>query len=104
MDQEKIVFNWMATLQRIKQKIIDRSYYISSHAEDEMLDDRLERRDVENAILKGKIEKKLTRDKRGTRYRIEGPATDGRTIHVICRFKEDSNLIIVTVYALTEEL
>ena len=94
----------MATLQRIKQKIIDRSYYISSHAEDEMLDDHLERSDVENAILKGKIEKKLTRDKRGTRYRIEGPATDGRTIHVICRFKEDINLIIVTVYALTEEL
>jgi hypothetical protein len=94
----------MATLQRIKQKIIDRSYYISSHAEDEMLDDHLERLDVENAILKGKIEKKLTRDKRGTRYRIEGPAMDGRLIHVICRFKEDSNLIIVTVYALTEEL
>jgi hypothetical protein len=53
----------MATLQRIKQKIIDRSYYISSHAEDEMLDDRLERLDVENAILKGKIEKKLQETK-----------------------------------------
>ena len=103
-DKEKIVFNRMATLQKIKQKIIDRSYYISSHAEDEMLDDHLERIDVENAILKGKIDKKLTRDKRGTRYRIEGPATDGRAIHVNCRFKEDSNLIIVTVYALMEEL
>jgi hypothetical protein len=94
----------MATLQRIKQKIVDRNYYISSHAEDEMLDDLLERFDVENAILKGKIDKKLTRDKRGTRYRIEGPATDGKIIHVICRFKEDSSLIIVTAYALTEEL
>jgi len=94
----------MATLQRIKQKIIDRSYYLSSHAEDEMLDDRLERVDIEHAILKGKIDKKLTRDKRGTRYRIEGPATDGRTIHVICRSREDSSLIIVTAYALTEEI
>lgn len=94
----------MATLQRIKQKVIDRDYYLSSHAEDEMLDDRLERTDVENAILKGKIDKKLTRDKRGTRYRLEGPATDERVIHVICRFKEDSSLIIVTVYALTEEV
>ena len=92
----------MATLQRIKRKIIDRAYYLSSHAEDEMLDDHLERTDVENAILKGKINKKLTRDKRGTRYRIEGPAADERIIHVVCRFKEDSNLIIVTVYALTE--
>ncbi|MGA1865499.1 MAG: DUF4258 domain-containing protein [bacterium] len=40
---------------------------------------------------------------RGTRYRIEGSAKDGRTIHVICRFKEYGILIIITVYALSEE-
>ena len=94
----------MATLQKIRQKIIDRKYYLSDHAEDEMVDDQLERSDVENAILKGKIDKKLTRDRRGTRYRIEGPAIDGRTIHVICRFRERGDLIIPTVYALTEEI
>jgi hypothetical protein len=33
----------MATIQKNRQKIIDRNYYLSSHAEDEMLDDRLER-------------------------------------------------------------
>lgn len=92
----------MATLQRIRQKIIDREYYLSSHAEDEMLDEQLERFDVEHAILKGKIDKKLTQDARGTRYRMEGPARDGRMIQVVCRFREDSNLIIVTVYAVTE--
>ena len=69
-----------------------------------MLDEELERIDIENAILKGRIEKKLTEDVRGTRYRIEGPARDGRLIHVICRFKEDANLIIITVYALSEDL
>lgn len=94
----------MSTLQEIRQKIIDRDYYLSSHAEEEMLDDELERIDIENAILKGRIEKKLTEDVRGTRYRIEGPARDGRVIHVICRFKEDANLIIITVYALSEDL
>jgi len=47
---------------------------MSSHAEEEMLDDNLERKDVENAILKGRIEKKMTHDERGVRYRIEGPA------------------------------
>jgi hypothetical protein len=73
---------------------------MSSHAEEEMLDDDLERKDVENAILKGRIEKKMTHDERGTRYRIEGPARDGRLIHVICRFREHTNLIIITVYAL----
>lgn len=94
----------MSTLKEIRQKIINRDYYLSSHAEEEMLDDELERIDIENAILKGRIEKKLTEDARGTRYRIEGPARDGRVIHVICRFKEDANLIIITVYALSEDL
>ena len=69
-----------------------------------MLDDGLERGDVENAILKGRVQRKLSEDVRGIRYRIEGPAKDGRLIHVVCRFKEDDNLIVITVYALTEEL
>ena len=38
----------MSTILRIRQKIIKKEYYLSSHAEDEMLDDRLERVDVEN--------------------------------------------------------
>ena len=90
----------MATLQKIRQKIIDREYYLSSHAEEEMLDDELERRDIENAILKGRIEMKMTEDVRGIRYRIEGPALDGRLIHVLCRFRENASLIIITIYAL----
>ncbi len=93
----------MRTLQKIRQRITDRDYFISSHAEDEMLDDKLERIDIENAILKGRIEKKLTLGSRGTRYRIEGPALDGRIIHIICRFREQDNLIIITVYAINGE-
>lgn len=49
----------MTTLQKIRQRIIDRDYFLSSHAEDEILDDKLERKDIENAILRGRIEKKL---------------------------------------------
>jgi hypothetical protein len=90
----------MTNLQKIQQSITDRNYYLSAHAEEEMLDDELERKDVENAILKGWIDKKMTRDIRGTRYRIEGPARDGRLIHVLCRFRENASLIIITVYAL----
>lgn len=94
----------MAGIQQIRRKIIARAYYLSAHAEDEMMDDRLERDDIENAILKGRVQKKLSEDIRGTRYRIEGPAKDGRLIHVICRFKEDGNLISITAYTLTEDL
>ncbi len=94
----------MARIQKIRQRVIERNYYLSSHAEDEMYDDGLSRYDIENAILKGRIKKKLSEDIRGTRYKIEGPAKDGRWIHIICRFKENGNLIIITVYALKEGL
>ncbi len=90
----------MGTLQKIQQRIIDRDYFMSSHAEEEMLDDSLERKDIENAISKSRIEKKLTQDTRGTRYRIEGVALDGRLIHVVCRFREGQSLLIITVFAL----
>jgi len=93
----------MATLQRIRRRVIEKEYYLSGHAEHEMWADHLERPDVENAILKGRIEKRMTRDPRGTRYRIEGPANDGRMIHVVCRFNEEGELMMITVYALTEE-
>ena len=64
-----------------------------------------ERRDrYTNVILTGEIDKRLTQDARGTHYRIEGFALDGRRMQVICRFKENGSLIIITVYALTENL
>ena len=63
-----------------------------------MAEDRFERADVENAILTGCVEKKLTHDPRGTRCRVEGPAIDGRLMHVLCRFREVGSLVIITVY------
>ncbi|GAB4347612.1 MAG: hypothetical protein OHK0047_41630 [Leptolyngbyaceae cyanobacterium] len=68
----------MVTIDQIRQKILNRDYYLSSHAEDEMVDDYLERQDVEQAILQGRIEKIMTHDTRGTRDRIEGPTIDNR--------------------------
>ena len=94
----------MVTIDQIRQKVRSRDYYLSSHAEDEMVDDYLERKDVENAILRGYIEKMMTHDSRGVRYRVEGATIDGRLIHVICRFRENGTMIIITVYALTEDL
>jgi hypothetical protein len=89
-------------LQKLRQRVTDREYYLSSHAEEEMLNDDLERADIENAIHKGKVEKKLTRDPRGPRYRIEGPSRDGRLTHVVCRLDEEDRLRIITVYVLSE--
>lgn len=85
-------------IERIREKIRKRDYFLSSHAEDEMTEDGFERSDLEKAILGGFVEKKLTRDLRGTRYRIEGQTEDGRIMHILCRFREDSSLVIITVY------
>ena len=93
----------MARIQQIRQKILDRAYYLSAHAEEEMWADGLERRDVERVILKGRIDRRMTHDPRGTRYRIEGRSLDGRLIHVVCRFHEARDLIIITAYSLEEE-
>lgn len=89
-------------LQSIRQKVVDRDYYLSSHAEEEMLNDAFDRNDVEHAVFKGKIDKRMTQDPRGPRYRIEGPSKDGRLMHVMCRLDEENHLRIITVYALEE--
>lgn len=68
-----------------------------------MFADRLERADVEHAILLGRIEKKLSHDARGTRYRLLGPALDGRSTAIICRFHDTGDLIVITVYAKDSE-
>ena len=88
----------MSAIEKLRRKISDRDYYLSSHAEEAIAEDGFERGDVENAIMKGFVEKKLTRDPRGTRYRVEGPANDGRLMHVICRLNQAGSLIIITVY------
>lgn len=66
-----------------------------------MLDDDLTIYDVENAILKGIIDRKLTFDPRGMRYRVQGPTLDNRLIHVICRIDSNDRLRLITVYALS---
>ncbi len=88
----------MSIIERIRGKIRERDYYLSSHAEEEMVEDNFAREDVEHAILHGFIEKKMTLDPRGTRYRIEGYARDWRCMHVLTRFKELGSLIIITVF------
>ena len=86
----------MSESERIREKIRTRDYYLSSHAEEELAEDGFERSDMENAILTGSVEKRLTHDPRGTRYRVEGSAKDGRMMHVRCRFKEVASLVIIT--------
>lgn len=48
----------MSVIERIRNKIRNREYYLSSHAEEEMAEDDFDRSDFENAILNGFVQKK----------------------------------------------
>jgi hypothetical protein len=78
---------------------MDILYRISSHANDEMSDDELEVKDIENIIFTGKIAHKFTNDPRGNRYEIGGDAMDGRHAYVVCRFLISGILLVITAYA-----
>jgi hypothetical protein len=65
-----------------------------------MANDELIFADVEAAVASGRIRRRFTRDPRGIRYEVVGPATDGRQIAIICRIKETGKLLFITTYAL----
>jgi hypothetical protein len=68
-----------------------------------MSDDDLISVDLENAILTGRVTKRLTKDPRAIRYEVVGQACDGRPVAVICRSFGVSWIRIITVYALENE-
>jgi hypothetical protein len=56
--------------------------------------------DIEMAVANGKVRQRFTRDPRGTRYEVVGPACDRRDIAVVCRVKATGKLLLITTYAL----
>ncbi len=91
----------MAIIDTIRKKVRDEDYEITiPHFFEEMADDRLTFRDIKMAIARGRIDRRFTRDPRGTRYEVVGSATDGRGIAIICRIKSTGKLLFITTYAL----
>ncbi|RQW06571.1 DUF4258 domain-containing protein [candidate division KSB1 bacterium] len=91
----------MSIIDRIRKKILSGEYEFSiPHFFEEMIADQLSFSDIKNAILKGRISRKFTRDPRGTRYEVIGPARDARKIAVICRIKSTGKLLFITTYVL----
>jgi len=94
----------LAIIHRIREKVEKQEYeFTIPHFFEEMANDNLTFADVEMAIAKGRIRRKFTRDPRGTRYEVIGPATDMRDIGIICRIKSTGRLLFITTYALEEE-
>lgn len=93
----------MAIIHRIREKVAKQEYeFTIPHFFEEMADDNLIFADIERAIASGRIRRKFTRDPRGTRYEVVGPAADGREIAIICRVKSTGKLLFITTYVLEE--
>jgi len=89
----------MTTIQRIRQKILNGEFVFSVHTLlDKLPELNWTTEDVIDGILDGEIIEKLTRDPRGARYVILGYADDGREMEIVCRFRADKKLIIITAY------
>ncbi len=89
----------MRALSRIHQCIREENYRISSHANEEMAEDKFEIGDIESIIFTCKNIRKFTLDPRGVRYEISGDSTDGRQASVLCRFLPSGALLIITAWA-----
>jgi len=89
----------LAVIDTIRKKVQDQEYeFTFPHFFEEMANDGLFFADIESAISNGKIRRRFTRDPRGTRYEIVGPAIDGRQVAVICRIKTTGKLLLITTY------
>lgn len=89
----------MAVIDSIRKKVRNQEYeFAIPHFFEEMANDNLIFADIEVAIAKGNVRKRFTRDPRGTRYEIVGPATDGRLVAVVCRIKNTGKLLFITTY------
>jgi hypothetical protein len=60
--------------------------------------------DVEQAVLTGQVVRTEKDDPRGSKYVIEGLATDGKTsVGVVGRFQGNGHYVIITIYEVIKD-
>ncbi|HVQ40478.1 MAG TPA: DUF4258 domain-containing protein [Pyrinomonadaceae bacterium] len=73
------------------------------HAAEEMAEDDLDILDVEQALMNGQLMRTEKDDPRGTKYVVEGVATDGETpVGVVGRFQGAERYLIITIYEVSK--
>lgn len=92
-----------SAVERIREKIRQRQYDMTSHAMEEMAEDDLDILDVEHSILSGAIDRIDRADPRGTKYVVKGMAVDEMTpVGTAGRFISTARYLIITVYEVTD--
>lgn len=85
------------TREWIVETIQKRRYLVSHHADQERMNDRLPIRDIETAIVNGRILESYPDTGRGASVLIAGFADSGTPIHVVYGRRAELG-VIVTVY------
>ncbi len=83
-------------IDEIKDKVRQREYVYSSHADTERQDDNLTLAQVEAAILNGEILEQYPDTGRGESCLIVGFAED-TPVHIVCGWRGD-DIVVITVY------
>ena len=83
----------------MREKIRNRQYVMTIHAEEEMDDDNLSIFDVESGVLTGNIrERQKDQDTGEWKYVIEGQTLAGDNIVVVAKISLTEKMVIVTVW------
>jgi hypothetical protein len=86
-------------LKIIQEKVRERKYRMSIHAEEEMCDNGLALYDVEHGILTGKIlERQKDAETAEWKYCIRGETIAAGQIEVVAKLSLTGQLVIITVY------
>ena len=86
-------------LRRFRQRIRQRAYIVTGHADEEMAEDDLSVYDLESAVLSSAIvERRHDRLTREWKYCVSGPCLSGSVINVVGKLSPTQRLVIITVF------
>lgn len=86
-------------LKQMQEKIRQCQYVMTLHAEEEMTDDLLSIKDIEEIVLTGEILEQQQDQQIGvSKYRLRGRTLDGEIAEVVARLSMTGKVIIITVY------
>jgi Domain of unknown function (DUF4258) len=87
------------SIAHLRQLIRTLSYAVSTHAADELEDDKLSILDLENVVLTGQIvQRQRDRATRETKYVIQGATLDGTAAEVVAKVNSAGKLFVITIY------
>lgn len=83
----------------MRDKVRDRQYVMTLHAEEEMDDDNLSIFDIESGVLTGSIrERQKDQDTAEWKYLIDGQSLADDSIVVVAKISPTNKLIFITVW------